>query len=72
MGYSTPIELANKAIMGVDEQFEIFVANMTKVSAGALDVLRKKHWDKFASSYNGRGYPPAYPAQIEKNYNEFK
>ncbi|MGF6611062.1 hypothetical protein OKW45_005984 [Paraburkholderia sp. WSM4175] len=72
MGYSTPMELANKAMMGVDEQFEIFVAYMTKVSAGALDALQKKHWDKFASSYNGGGYPPAYPARMEAHYNEFK
>jgi hypothetical protein len=39
MGYSTPMELASKAMMGVDEQFEIFVAYMTTVSAGALDAI---------------------------------
>jgi hypothetical protein len=66
------MELASKAMMGVDEQFEIFVAYMTTVSAGALDALQKKNWDKFAKAYNGGGYPPAYPAQMEKHYNEFK
>ncbi|BCF91775.1 N-acetylmuramidase family protein [Paraburkholderia largidicola] len=72
MGYSTPMELAGKAMIGVDEQFDIFVAYMTKVSAGALDALQKRDWDKFARAYNGGGYPPAYPAQMEKYYNEFK
>ncbi len=72
MGYSSPMELANKAMIGVDEQFEIFVAYMTKVSVGALSALQKKNWEKFARNYNGAGYPSVYPARMEKYYNEFK
>ncbi|MEM5340347.1 N-acetylmuramidase domain-containing protein [Paraburkholderia azotifigens] len=72
MGYASPIALANAVMTGVDAQFDLFVAYMTKVSAGALEALQKRNWTNFAKHYNGLGYPAAFPQQMEQHYNEFK
>ncbi|MEM5367433.1 N-acetylmuramidase domain-containing protein [Paraburkholderia azotifigens] len=72
MGYASPIALANAVMTGVDAQFDLFVAYMTKVSAGALEALQKRNWTNFAKHYNGLGYPAAYPQQMEQYHNDFK
>lgn len=71
MGYANPTALANLAMQGVDEQFDLFVA-YASMNKGALSALKDKNWSDFARFYNGQGYPPEYPARMEKFYNEFK
>jgi hypothetical protein len=71
MGYASPTALANLAMRGVDEQFDLFVAYIN-MNDSAKTALQKKDWESFAYYYNGSAYPPKYPKSMRYFYDKFK
>ncbi|WP_321892219.1 N-acetylmuramidase family protein [Paraburkholderia tropica] len=71
LGYSTAEELANSAMRGIDEQFELFAAYVN-MNTEAKKALQKKDWRLFAFYYNGKNYPKKYPEDMKKFYDKYK
>ncbi|EIF30546.1 Protein of unknown function (DUF3380) [Burkholderia sp. Ch1-1] len=71
LGYTSPTELANLAMQGVDEQFDLFIAYVN-MNDSAKKALKKKDWKSFAYYYNGHSYPKKYPDKMSKFYEKFK
>ena len=71
MGYASPTALANLAMRGVDEQFDLFIAYIN-MNSSVKKALQTKNWESFAYYYNGQAYPQKYPETMKGFYDKYK
>lgn len=74
-GCSSVAEMANKSMMGADEQRELFVSFLCNEKHGVLKGLQDKDWEKVAAGYNGKDWRksnPDYAKKLQAFYDEYR
>jgi len=74
-GCSSPIELVNEYMKGIDSHVLMFEKFMKKEKSLAIRGLANKKWEDVAASYNGsqwKKHNPDYASDLEEFYNELK